>query len=96
MWLDASVSQEACPLNLAPTASTTVALALGDALAVALLEERGFGAEDFAQSHPGGSLGRRLLIHVTDIMRRGDALPVVHTTTTVRDALMEISRKGWA
>ncbi len=96
VWLDASVSQEACPLNLAPTASTTVALALGDALAVALLEERGFGAEDFAQSHPGGSLGRRLLIHVTDIMRRGDALPVVHTTTTVRDALMEISRKGWA
>ncbi|GAB7127100.1 KpsF/GutQ family sugar-phosphate isomerase [Silvimonas sp. JCM 19000] len=94
VWLDASVSQEACPLNLAPTASTTVALALGDALAVALLEERGFGAEDFAQSHPGGSLGRRLLIHVTDIMRRGDALPVVHTTTTVRDALMEISRKG--
>ncbi|KPC54049.1 KpsF/GutQ family sugar-phosphate isomerase [Amantichitinum ursilacus] len=94
VWLDASVAQEACPLNLAPTASTTVALALGDALAVALLEERGFGAEDFAQSHPGGSLGRRLLIHVADIMRHGDALPVVHTTTTVRDALMEISRKG--
>jgi len=75
--LDASVAREACPLGLAPTASTTAALALGDALAVALLDARGFGPEDFARSHPGGALGRRLLVHVADVMRRGEALPPV-------------------
>ncbi len=94
VWLDSAVEQEACPLNLAPTASTTVALALGDALAVAMLEERDFSAEDFAHSHPGGSLGRRLLIRVSDVMRQGDDLPTVHLDTPLRDALMEISRKG--
>ncbi|MDR3425944.1 MULTISPECIES: KpsF/GutQ family sugar-phosphate isomerase [Silvimonas] len=94
IWLDSAVEQEACPLNLAPTASTTVALALGDALAVAMLEERDFGAEDFAHSHPGGSLGRRLLIRVSDVMRHGDDLPIVQEDTPLRDALMEISRKG--
>ncbi|GGP27750.1 KpsF/GutQ family sugar-phosphate isomerase [Silvimonas amylolytica] len=94
IWLDSSVEQEACPLNLAPTASTTVALALGDALAVAMLEERDFSAEDFAHSHPGGSLGRRLLVRVSDVMRQGDELPTVHLNTPLRDALMEISRKG--
>ncbi|WP_028448727.1 KpsF/GutQ family sugar-phosphate isomerase [Chitinibacter tainanensis] len=92
--LDAGVAEEACPLNLAPTASTTAALALGDALAVALLEARGFQAEDFALSHPGGSLGRRLLVHVRDLMHAGEALPVVQHDVTLRDALMEISRKG--
>ncbi|QLI80479.1 KpsF/GutQ family sugar-phosphate isomerase [Chitinibacter fontanus] len=92
--LDAGVQEEACPLNLAPTASTTVALALGDALAVALLEARGFQADDFALSHPGGSLGRKLLVHVRDLMHAGDALPVVQTTMSLRDALLEISRKG--
>ena len=76
MHLDARVDKEACPLNLAPTASTTAALALGDALAVALLDARGFGAEDFARSHPGGALGRRLLTHVRDVMRTGDDVPV--------------------
>ena len=94
VWLDSAVEQEACPLNLAPTASTTVALALGDALAVAMLEERDFSAEDFAHSHPGGSLGRRLLVRVSDVMRQGDELPTVHLNTPLRDALMEISRKG--
>ncbi|WP_432722412.1 KpsF/GutQ family sugar-phosphate isomerase [Jeongeupia wiesaeckerbachi] len=94
VWLDASVAQEACPLNLAPTASTTAALALGDALAVALLDARGFKAEDFALSHPGGSLGRRLLVHVRDVMHAGDALPVVRDDVLLRDALLEISRKG--
>ncbi|GGP23504.1 KpsF/GutQ family sugar-phosphate isomerase [Silvimonas iriomotensis] len=94
IWLDSSVEQEACPLNLAPTASTTVALALGDALAVAMLEERDFSAEDFAHSHPGGSLGRRLLVRVSDVMRQGDELPMVQLDTPLRDALMEISRKG--
>ena len=73
--LDAGVAQEACPLNLAPTASTTAALALGDALAIALLEARGFGSDDFAMHHPGGSLGRRLLVHVSDVMHKGEALP---------------------
>ena len=73
--LDVSVPQEACPLNLAPTASTTATLAMGDALAVAVLEARGFTEEDFARSHPGGSLGRRLLLHVEDVMRTGDDLP---------------------
>lgn len=92
--LNISVSQEACPLNLAPTASTTTALALGDALAVACLEARGFGHEDFARSHPGGALGRRLLMRVADVMRHGDAVPRVHTHATVFQALEEISRKG--
>ena len=92
--LDASVAQEACPLGLAPTASTTTALALGDALAVSLLEARGFTAEDFALSHPGGALGRRLLIKVSDIMHSGDKLPVVTLGAPLRDALMEMTRKG--
>jgi arabinose-5-phosphate isomerase len=92
--LDAAVAQEACPLNLAPTASTTAALALGDALAVALLDSRGFGPADFARSHPGGSLGRRLLTHVRDVMRVGAALPTVLPTTRLPDAILEISRGG--
>lgn len=92
--LDVGVAEEACPLNLAPTASTTAALAMGDALAVVLLEMRGFGAEDFARSHPGGALGRRLLTHVHDVMRTGEALPVVAGTASFADALLEISRKG--
>ncbi len=92
--LDASVTQEACPLNLAPTASTTTALALGDALAVACLESRGFGPDDFARSHPGGALGRRLLTHVRDVMRTGKDIPVVPITASITDALLEISRKG--
>jgi arabinose-5-phosphate isomerase len=92
--LDSGVAQEACPLNLAPTASTTAALALGDALAVALLEARGFQIEDFALSHPGGSLGRRLLVLVRDLMHTGDALPVVRQDVLLRDALLEISKKG--
>jgi arabinose-5-phosphate isomerase len=92
--LDAGVAEEACPLGLAPTASTTAALALGDALAVALLEARGFGADDFAQSHPGGALGRRLLTHVGDVMRKGDALPAVARGAPLSEAIMEISRKG--
>jgi len=92
--LDAAVALEACPLNLAPTASTTAVLALGDALAVALLDSRGFGAEDFARSHPGGSLGRRLLTHVRDVMRTGTALAEVASATSVPDAILEISRGG--
>jgi len=92
--LDAGVAEEACPLGLAPTASTTAALAMGDALAVALLEARGFGAEDFARSHPGGSLGRRLLTHVSDVMRRGDAVPSVARGAPLTQAVLEISRKG--
>ncbi|MDP2155945.1 MAG: KpsF/GutQ family sugar-phosphate isomerase [Sulfuricella sp.] len=92
--LDASVAQEACPLGLAPTASTTAALALGDALAIALLDARGFGAEDFARSHPGGALGRRLLVHVGDLMHSGDALPKVPETALLTEALLEMSRKG--
>jgi arabinose-5-phosphate isomerase len=92
--LDVGVAEEACPLNLAPTASTTAALAMGDALAVALLEARGFGPEDFARSHPGGSLGRRLLTHVRDIMRTGDAIPRVSLGASFADALLEMSRKG--
>ena len=94
VFLDVAVEQEACPLNLAPTASTTAALALGDALAVALLDARGFSADDFARSHPGGSLGRKLLTHVSDIMRTGDAVPSVHVDATLADAIIEISRKG--
>ena len=92
--LDAAVAQEACPLNLAPTASTTAALALGDALAVALLDARGFSADDFARSHPGGALGRRLLTHVSDVMRTGERVPVVREDASLADALLEISRKG--
>ncbi len=92
--LDVSVTQEACPLNLAPTSSTTAALAMGDALAVACLQARGFGPDDFARSHPGGALGRRLLTRVVDIMRQGGALPTVHENATIFEALEEISRKG--
>ena len=92
--LDARVEKEACPLNLAPTASTTAALALGDALAVALLDAKGFGAEDFARSHPGGALGRRLLTHVRDVMRTGDDMPSVPDTAGFSDAMLEISKKG--
>lgn len=92
--LDVSVPKEACPLNLAPTASTTATLAMGDALAVALLDARGFTEEDFARSHPGGSLGRRLLLHVEDVMRTGEQLPAVSPTTALRDGLLEMSRKG--
>jgi arabinose-5-phosphate isomerase len=90
--LDAGVAQEACPLNLAPTASTTAALALGDALAVALLDARGFGAEDFARSHPGGALGRRLLIRLRDVMRTGEAIPAVAPGDSLADAIREITR----
>lgn len=92
--LYAGVTQEACPLNLAPTASTTAALALGDALAVCLLEARGFRSEDFARSHPGGSLGRRLLVHVRDLMHSGERLPVVCESVPLKEALLEMSRKG--
>jgi arabinose-5-phosphate isomerase len=92
--LDVSVAEEACPHNLAPTASTTATLAMGDALAVAVLEARGFSEHDFARSHPGGSLGRRLLLHVEDVMRTGDQLPMVGPDTSLRDGLLEISRKG--
>jgi arabinose-5-phosphate isomerase len=92
--LDAGVEQEACPHNLAPTASTTAALALGDALAVAALYARGFTAEDFARTHPGGSLGRKLLVRVKDIMHHGVELPVVTVGTAFKDALLEMTRKG--
>lgn len=92
--LDASVAQEACPLNLAPTASTTTALALGDALAVACLTTRGFSPEDFARSHPGGALGRRLLTYVRDVMRHGIDLPTVRSDSPVSTALLEMTRKG--
>jgi arabinose-5-phosphate isomerase len=91
--LDISVPAEACPLNLAPTASTTAALAMGDALAVALLKHRGFTEADFARSHPGGTLGRRLLLHVADVMRRGKDLPVVRPETPLTEGLLEMSRK---
>ncbi len=92
--LDVSVAKEACPLGLAPTASTTAALAMGDALAVSLLESRGFTADDFALSHPGGSLGRRLLLHVSDIMHTGSRLPVVTNSASLSEALLEITKKG--
>ena len=92
--LSAEVSQEACPLGLSPTASTTAALALGDALAVCVLDCRDFSAEDFARSHPGGNIGRRLLTRVKDIMRSGDAVPRVPENTTLNDALLEITKKG--
>ena len=93
-FLDTSVAKEACPLNLAPTASTTVQLAMGDALAVALLDARGFKAEDFARSHPGGSLGRKLLTHVRDVMRSGDAVPSVGWDASAMDLMREMSAKG--
>jgi arabinose-5-phosphate isomerase len=92
--LDSSVAQEACPLNLAPTASTTAQLALGDALAVALLDARGFKEEDFARSHPGGALGRKLLTHVSDVMRSGDAVPQVGLGTPFTGIMREMSAKG--
>ncbi|MEQ1661255.1 MAG: KpsF/GutQ family sugar-phosphate isomerase [Thiobacillus sp.] len=92
--LNAAVDKEACPLNLAPTASTTAALALGDALAVALLDARGFSADDFARTHPGGSLGRRLLVHVRDVMHSGDALPRIDHEASLKTALLEMTQKG--
>jgi arabinose-5-phosphate isomerase len=92
--LDVSVPEEACPLNLAPTASTTATLAMGDALAVAMLEARGFTKQDFALSHPGGSLGRQLLVHVEEVMRTGDALPRVGPKVRLGEGLLEMSRKG--
>lgn len=92
--LDVSVPKEACPLNLAPTASTAATLAMGDALAVALLDARGFTEEDFARSHPGGTLGRRLLLHVEDVMRSGDLVPKVTAEVSLHDGLVEMSHKG--
>lgn len=92
--LDTGVAKEACPLNLAPTASTTAQMAMGDALAVALLDARGFKPEDFARSHPGGSLGRRLLTHVSDIMRKGDDVPRVTPEASFSELMQEMSRKG--
>jgi arabinose-5-phosphate isomerase len=94
VWIDSSVEKEACPHNLAPTASTTVQLALGDALAVALLDARGFRAEDFARSHPGGSLGRKLLTHVRDVMRSGTAIPQVLPSASLTELMREMSAKG--
>ena len=94
VWLDSAVDKEACPLNLAPTASTTAQLAWGDALAVALLDARGFRAEDFARSHPGGALGRKLLTHVADVMRTGDAVPRVLPEASFSEIMREISAKG--
>jgi len=93
VWLDLSVAEEACPMNLAPTASTTAALAMGDALAIALLEERGFRPEDFARLHPGGALGRRLLLQVEDLMHTGGQVPVVAETAPMKDAIFEITGK---
>src|SRR5579863_325585 len=92
--LDVNVPEEACPLNLAPTASTTATLAMGDALAVAVLEARGFTKQDFARSHPGGSLGRKVLVHVADLMRIGDAIPRIAPDAPLSEGLLEISRKG--
>jgi arabinose-5-phosphate isomerase len=92
--LDVSVPEEACPLNLAPTASTTATLAMGDALAVSVLEARGFTKQDFAMSHPGGSLGRQLLLHVEDVMRTGASLPRISPDEPLGSGLMEMSRKG--
>ena len=92
--LHTGVAKEACPHDLAPTASTTATLVMGDALAIALLEARGFTAEDFAMSHPGGSLGRRLLLHVYDIMHKGERIPAVGHDAPLRDALMEMTAKG--
>ena len=92
--LDVGVEKEACPLDLAPTASTTAALAMGDAMAIALLQARGFTPEDFALSHPGGSLGKRLLLRVQDLMHEGERLPVIREDARLRDALMEMTAKG--
>ncbi|MGI9308594.1 MAG: KpsF/GutQ family sugar-phosphate isomerase [Gammaproteobacteria bacterium] len=92
--LNSGVTEEACPLNLAPTASTTATLAMGDALAVALLESRGFTREDFARSHPGGSLGRRLLLRVEDLMHTGEEIPIVMADCTLGEGLLEMTRKG--
>jgi arabinose-5-phosphate isomerase len=92
--LDVGVEKEACPLGLAPTSSTTASLAMGDALAIAVLEARGFTEEDFARSHPGGSLGRRLLLRVKDIMHTGDRIPVVSSNASLKQALLEMSDKG--
>jgi arabinose-5-phosphate isomerase len=92
--LDVSVAEEACPLNLAPTASTTATLAIGDALAVALLEARGFTSQDFARSHPGGALGRKLLMHVADVMRTGNDLPIVSPLVSLAEGLVTMSKKG--
>ena len=92
--LDVSVSKEACPLGLAPTSSTTAMLAMGDALAVAVLEVRGFTEEDFALSHPGGNLGRRLLLRVSDIMHSGDAIPLVNSDASLKETLLEMTAKG--
>lgn len=94
VWLDTAVEREACPLNLAPTASTTAQLALGDALAVALLDARGFRAEDFARSHPGGALGRKLLTHVSDVMRSGEDVPKVAPDASFSALMREMSAKG--
>jgi arabinose-5-phosphate isomerase len=94
LWLDSGVAKEACPLNLAPTASTTAQLALGDALAVALLDARGFRSEDFARSHPGGTLGRKLLTHVSDVMRSGEAVPRVFADASFSTLMREMSAKG--
>lgn len=91
--LDVSVSEEACPLNLAPTASTTATLVMGDALAIALLQSRNFTEEDFARSHPGGKLGRRLLLRVDDLMHKGEAIPQVLDTTPLKEAVLEVSSK---
>jgi len=91
--LDAQVGEEACPLGLAPTSSTTAALVMGDALAVSLLESRGFTEEDFARSHPAGQLGRRLIIHISDLMHTGDDMPQVHDTSTVSEAIVEMTEK---
>jgi len=92
--LDVSVEKEACPLGLAPTSSTTAALVMGDALAVSLLEKRGFTADDFALSHPGGALGRRLLLHIEDIMHTGDTIPMIPDSATLSEALLEMTKKG--
>ncbi|MGF1680648.1 KpsF/GutQ family sugar-phosphate isomerase [Photobacterium minamisatsumaniensis] len=92
--LQITVEKEACPLNLAPTSSTTATLAMGDALAIALMESRGFTADDFALSHPGGALGRKLLMRISDVMHIGDFLPIVKEEASIKDALLEVSRKG--
>ena len=92
--IDVSVKKEACPLGLAPTASTTATLAMGDAIAIALLEARGFNEDDFARSHPGGTLGRRLLLHVSEIMHTGDGIPKVSEDALLSEALIEMSQKG--
>lgn len=91
--LNINIEKEACPLGLAPTSSTTATLAMGDALAIALLETRGFTTEDFARSHPGGALGKRLLLHIDDLMRTGDAIPIVKGNSMLSEALVEMSRK---